>query len=489
MPLPLIPSLKTIALTMFLAAAPGLAVAHSFGRLYTLPLPFWLYAWGAMAALVLSFVAVSLLPSVPESTPKPAAAPRAPARSYRLPATLLLAVRLAALGCLAVCIVTGFWGHADAYANVNMTLFWIVFVLAFAWACALTGDWYALVNPWHNLALALQKWLPRYGQGIWRGPEAMLDWLAFFLYCGFITLELLGRTTPLLLAQVLLGYTLFNLWMAGVFGLERWFNRGEFFAVFFRLISLMAPLLVQRHADGVVRLHWRLPFSGLHGSSARSWGELLFVLFMLASTAFDGLRETKLWVGLYWTDFYAAHREYFGQNPFAAFPKLQALYFWWQAAAIWLCAWLYLGVYCLGMGLSRLAAQSRMGFKDFCLRFAYSLLPIALVYHVTHYWTLLLTQGLKIFPLASDPFGTGADYLGTAGWFQRAIIPDMDWVWHAQVGLIVLGHVISVVVAHQVAVRLLGARAAAIWSQLPMLLLMLALTTIGLWVLSQPLQS
>lgn len=484
MQLPLAPRLKAVALALILSAAPSLAAAHSFGRLYTLPLPFWLYAWGAVAALVLSFVAVSLLQSVPKSE----AAPRAPTRSHCLPTALLLPLRLAALFCMALCIATGFWGHTDAYANINMTLFWIGFVLAFAWLCALAGDWYALLNPWRSLALGLQRLLPRYGQVVWQVPEAALDWLAFCLYCGFITLELLGRTTPLLLAQVLLGYTLFNLLMAGVFGLERWFNRGEFFAVFFRLISLMAPAAVQRQADGSASLQWRMPFSGLHGSSARSWGELLFVLFMLASTAFDGLRETKVWVSLYWTDFYGAHRDYFGYNPFAAYPKLQSLYFWWQTAAIWLCAWLYLAVYTLGMGLSRVAAQSRMGFKAFCLSFAYSLLPIALVYHVTHYWTLLLTQGLKIFPLASDPFGTGADYLGTAGWFQRALIPDLDWVWHTQVGLIVIGHVVSVVVAHQVAVRLLGARAAAIWSQLPMLLLMLALTTVGLWVLSQPLQ-
>jgi hypothetical protein len=32
------------------------ALAHGLGRPYNLPVPFWLYAWGAAAALLVSFV-------------------------------------------------------------------------------------------------------------------------------------------------------------------------------------------------------------------------------------------------------------------------------------------------------------------------------------------------------------------------------------------------------------------------------------------------
>ena len=37
---------------------PTAAGAHSFGRTYNLPVPFWLYGFGAAAALVLSFLIV-----------------------------------------------------------------------------------------------------------------------------------------------------------------------------------------------------------------------------------------------------------------------------------------------------------------------------------------------------------------------------------------------------------------------------------------------
>ncbi|MFX4682039.1 hypothetical protein ABTB34_21550, partial [Acinetobacter baumannii] len=79
---------------------------------------------------------------------------------------------------------------------------------------------------------------------------------------------------------------------------------------------------------------------------------------------------------------------------------------------------------------------------------------IVLVYHVSHYYTLLVTQGTQLLPLLSDPFGRGWNLFGTATWLRRPIIPEAGTVWHAQVGLIVLGHVISVWLAHVEALRL-----------------------------------
>ena len=48
--------------------------------------------------------------------------------------------------------------------------------------------------------------------------------------------------------------------------------------------------------------------------------------------------------------------------------------------------------------------------------FAYSLVPIALVYQAAHCFTYLLTEGQLSFALASDPFGWGWDLFGTAGY-------------------------------------------------------------------------
>ena len=50
----------TTAVGLLLAALPGPLLAHGIGRLYTLPVPLWLYAWSEAATLILSFVVAAL---------------------------------------------------------------------------------------------------------------------------------------------------------------------------------------------------------------------------------------------------------------------------------------------------------------------------------------------------------------------------------------------------------------------------------------------
>jgi len=55
-----------------------------------------------------------------------------------------------------------------------------------------------------------------------------------------------------------------------------------------------------------------------------------------------------------------------------------------------------------------------------------------------------------------------------------------------QAGAIVCGHVFAVLAAHRLASRLYGRPRAALLSQLPLTLLMVAYTVLGLWLLSTP---
>ena len=49
-----------------------------------------------------------------------------------------------------------------------------------------------------------------------------------------------------------------------------------------------------------------------------------------------------------------------------------------------------------------------------------------------------------------------------------------------------LGHLVSVYLAHAQALRIFPEGHKAVWSQVPMLMLMIAFTTAGLWILSLP---
>jgi hypothetical protein len=116
--------------------------------------------------------------------------------------------------------------------------------------------------------------------------------------------------------------------------------------------------------------------------------------------------------------------------------------------------------------------------------FIQSLVPIALVYAVAHYFTLLVIQGQYALPLASDPFGFGWDLFGTVDYAPNIAPFSPNTVWYVQVGSLVAGHVAGLTVAHDRAVTILPERD-ALRSQYAMLGLMVVYTVGGLWLLSR----
>ena len=462
---------------------PGPAAAHSFGVVYTLPVPFWLYAWSAAATLVLSFVVVGLF-AARDLSLKP---PTGTRPWHAVPGWLAGLLRGLSVAALLLCMLTGWFGSPNPYGNFNMTFFWVIFVLGYAYLTALVGNLYALINPWRTLAGLLARLWRGFDQARLPWPPWLGVWPAFVLYLGFIGLELFGGTKPATLAHALGGYTVLNLAMVSLFGSQAWFRHGELFAVFLRLIGRLAP--VAWHPDQPRQWRWQWPGAGLLGAPPAHVSTVVFILFMLASTAFDGLHEAKPRVELFWTDLYRwVFIDWYGSNPLAAFGPMRELWKLWQGAWLLLFPWLYLAFYLAGIAAVAHLAGWREPLMATAKRFATSLLPIVIVYHVTHYYTLIESQGIKILALASDPFGRGWNLFGTADWFQYNIVPDVGVVWHVQVGLIVAGHVASVYVAHLQALHWLQDRRLAAISQLPMLGLMVAFTVVGLWILSQPIQ-
>lgn len=460
------------------------AAAHGFGRLYTLPVPLWLYAWGAASALLLSFALIAAWALAPAGQAEGGAGrdihDSALIRHLRRTLPLLRGLALAAL---LLCIASALFGNRDPYRNFSMTSFWIVFVLGLPYLTVLGGNLYALINPWQSLAEALGRCWAGYLQGRIRYPAGWGDWPALGLYLGFIWYELFAAGKPASLGAMLLAYSLINLIGVGLIGAAAWFRHGELFAVLLRLLGHMAPL--GPGPDG--RLHLRPPLRGLILARPASLGSVAFAMAMLSTTAFDGLRATQWWVSLFWADPSGLVTALAGSRPMLAIGQLRPWYIAWESLWLLLGPFLYLGAYGLCLVLARWITGSRRPLRELVLDFGYSLLPIALVYHLSHYATLLLSDGLKILSLLSDPFGFGWNLFGTAWKFRAPILLDMNVIWHAQVLLILLGHIASVWVAHRIALRVFDSRRAAWLSQLPMLLLMVGMTVAGLWILAQPL--
>jgi hypothetical protein len=478
-----------------IALIPSPALAHSFGEVFTLPMPFWLYGWGSAAALILSFLLIAL------STGKSLAATTASRdlsqhRSVRLMRKLHLKALAQSLsvGALLLCIVSGLWGVRSPYGNFNMTFFWIVFLLGASYGSALFGNIYSVINPWYCISAAINRFCKAFDRARIKWPTWLGYWPALLLYGALIWLELLGASTPYALSVALLSYSLLNLAAVAIFGSNNWFRYGEIFSVLFTLLSRLSPLDYVAKERGQAanrtdcsRLQLRWPLAHLTDLRVSHWSLQVFIFFMLSSTAFDGLHETTLWKQWFWLDLYQnLLRDFSSNNPLAAFPQMRQWFIYWQGFWLFASVTLYLLAYLLSLQLGKWLANSPRSITELALGFAPSLLPIALAYHVAHYYTLIQTQGIKIISLISDPLGRGDNIFGTANWLQRQFIPDANTVWHIQLGSILLGHVLGALVAHRLAQRLFESERKVILSQLPMLALMVGLTTSGLWILSLP---
>lgn len=214
---------------------------------------------------------------------------------------------------------------------------------------------------------------------------------------------------------------------------------------------------------------------GLLKEKAENFSLLLFTLFMLSSTAFDGFRETVYFSRFYWKYIDKFLRPIFDTSSYAVF----------ETASLLLSLAVFLVIYLLLIWLSKMIAKSSISFEDLSLNFVFSLIPIAFVYNIAHYYTIIFTEGPNIVRLILDPFGFGWNFFHIEN-YPESIVVGANIVWHSQVAFILVGHIVSVYLTHIVALNVFSSSKRTFLSQVPMLVLMVVYTMIGLWVLSQP---
>jgi hypothetical protein len=468
--------------------ASGVVMACAFPS-YNLPIPFQLYAMGATGALAVSFVLVGYVvkagPAEDQHVRRPAFGAGFGGLSAAVRKFLVVLKALSVYGLL-LTIATGIFGSQIPIANFSVTFFFIAFVLGLAYLTALVGDIYQLINPWSALCEWIEYRFRRSFDGRYAYPRRLAYYPALALYMGYIWIELFANITPLQLSKLLVAYSAFNLAGAWLFGKSIWFERVEFLSVFFRLIGKMAPVNYVRDPSAAagVRIETRKPFVGLIREPATEFSLLLFVLFMLSSTAVDGAHKTLPWVRLFWKGIYPSLSAAAGTTNSLAF-SVNA-YYGWQWLMLFVSPVAYMIVYVAFILAAKVVSGSGRSLRSLILQFAFTLVPIAFVYNMTHYFTLLLGQGYQVIRMLSDPFNHRWNLFGTAALGGTPFIPDATVVWHVQVGLILAGHIVSVYLAHVEALKVFATPRKALASQVPMLVLMMIFTTMGLWILSLP---
>lgn len=470
----------------------SLPLAHVLPAGEDIPIPAWLFAWGAAVVLIVSFFALSAgwrRSRYEEDSFRPVA-PRLSAVLASMPFRILCGA--VGLFLLLLAIYAGFKGTDAPDRNIALTLLFVTAWLGFPVAGVLFGNVFPVFNPWNAVAAPVGF--------LWRKitgsaprhlsyPVRLGRWPAAAGLLLFVWMELIyGQgagvavgVSPSAVATAATVYSVYTLAMVALFGREVWFRNGETFSVYFGMFASLGKLEMRDGKLGVRRF-----LSGstrwLNGGDRNSDvtrtaipGAVAVIVASIATTTFDGAQEGVFKGGIERGITWLAD---IGLGPTAAV-RISSSFF--MALTVALVALVfYLGV----RGMS--GVPGAPGRWSLWHLFAHSLIPIAFAYLVAHYFTLFFFQEQAQFTfLLSDPLGTGhTNLFGTAesGVDYDAISTSLTW--YVQVGALVAGHVAGLILAHDRAIAIWSDIRNAARSQYWMLAVMVAFTCFGLFLLS-----
>ncbi len=418
------------------------------------------------------------------------AAPVIETRIIHVPAPIRLVLRAVGLVGWAWIIAQGIAGGSSD-ASVATLFLWVYGWVGIAMLSALVAPVWEWVDPFatiHDILAWLLRAVGVHGWAPSELPAVARLWPAVAGLMFFIWLELVAVAGNGTLTVVLAGYTLLTLALMAQFGRDQWRAQGEAFTVWFRTLNRVAfcgvvpagrtaeargvaeededpdavdaTAVVRRpFASGLLEADWEIPRIALVGIAT-------------ASIIFDGLSQT------------VAFASVFG-NPALVQKTVILIVFLWIIAG-------------MALVVSRSVSPGAIGA---------GLTPIAVGYLVAHYLTYLLVDGQRIVIAVSDPLQTGADLLGTAFYTPSSGFLPPGLVWTVQLASVVGGHVLGAWAGHvraqmdmarlagerpprdlrhrKIATRSNGRAPNVRVREIPLAVVMVALTTLTLWSLGQ----
>jgi len=459
------------------AAAPGSShhtagtsdtaiLAHGVGGRQDLPLPLEWAILGAIAALVVSFVALAVL-----------ARPRTDERRREIPVPALgrvvdsapwrIGLRVVGLLLFAYVAMVALWGR-DLDTNPIFRIvyvWWWVGIVPFS---LLFGPVWRAISPVRTAHQLLAR-VRGSDEPLLRYPERIGYWPAAAGLLAFTWLELVYPDNAYLgpvrmwlavyVAVMLLGSQLFG---------ARFLERADPFEVY---STFVAKLSVWGR-DEQDRLVLRSPLGNLD-TLRPAPGLVAVVMVLFGTIGYDSYHEAPSGtaVPITWSDVVdkvevatgAGDLTYLmGHVGLIGFP-------------------LVLGVlFCLGTMATGVGDVAR---RRLPALLAPSMIPVIAGYIVAHYLSFFWEQGLVALRDASDPFGTGADWFGTAGIENSFFFATHGTLLAViKVAAVIVGHVLGVWSAHIRAVQVIPQQH-LITGQVPLFLTMVFFTGAGLYLL------
>lgn len=366
-------------------------------------------------------------------------------------------------------VYIGLNGPSDPQRNLLPLTIWTVWWVGLVVVQGVGFDVWRWLHPWRGL----YQWLAADIPPVLALPARWSVWPAvgvFALFQLFVLADI-APSDPRRLATLALIYWAVTFVGMVLCGGQAWLRQVECFSVLMRLIgSLRAG---QGRRVGV-------PGWSSIAAAPLSVSGSVFCLMVLASGSFDGLSETFWWlaqIGINPLEFPGRSAVVLTSSLglIGANVALIAVY----AAALW-----------IGQVALRVAGGPAVPFGPAFRTFAVAFLPIALGYHIAHYLVSFMVQIQYFIAALGDPLVRGWSLLGlaearvTTGFLNTA--GTVRTLWLSQAVAVVLSHVLSVLMAHHLAARLVQGRRDLMLVQLGLSALMIAYTFFGLWLLATP---
>ncbi|MGL5809086.1 MAG: hypothetical protein ACRCYQ_03985 [Nocardioides sp.] len=429
----------------------GIVLAHGLGGRSDLPVDLSTAVYGAVAALLVSFAALSFFWKEPRFTGS--GGRPLPAGMQRFLGSRLLDRFVKLVGLLAFVALIGvaWFGSSEIDENPAPAWLYVWLWVGLLPVSLLLGPAVKALSPLRTIAAGISTLLPGVRRPL---PESWGMWPASISLLSFVWLELVYRdaSAPRVVAVYLTLYSVVHVICGVLFG-QRWFERGEGFEAYSTLVGRMAPLASTGEGTWVLRN----PMHGLALTPVVS-GSVALVSVLLGSTAFDGVTRTPFW------------------KDFRRGLDTDAGYLAGGSAGLIAAVLAVAGIYLVAMRLTRAWLPER---PTLAADFVHSLVPIAVGYTVAHYFSFAFYEGQTGWFLGSDPLNLGWDLYGAADGTVDYAALNIQVIALVQVAAIALGHITGVIVAHDRAVALFPQRSHQL-AQYPLLSAMVGFTMAGI---------
>lgn len=200
--------------------------------------------------------------------------------------------------------------------------------------------------------------------------------------------------------------------------------------------------------------------------------EAWLALILLVLTSFHGITMTPMWDSLTGTSIVGTIQDTLNIGRLGAF----------TVGMIGFNGILLAFYYFIALATYLIVKDKSVPIKRIFCYYAYSILPVALFYHLAHNVMHIFMEGTMVVPLLSDPLGQGKNIFGTATWQIGSLLSDQV-IWISQVALVVIGHIFGIIIAHYVSRKLYSDQKQATLSLIPMLIGMITYSFLSLWIM------